>query len=65
MLAAGALAAAADGLGAIVAAAEQQQENDDDPPAVATIETIVTTHNCYLQIIFSERFAAHSMLFRR
>ena len=45
-----------------IAAAEEQQNKDDDPPA--TVITIRHTHNHYLQD-FLERFAAHSMVFRR
>ena len=45
-----------------IAAAEEQQNQDDDPPA--TVITIRHTHNHYLQD-FLERFAAHSMVFRR
>ena len=49
---------------AIAAAAEEQQDQDDDPPAVVAAP-VVTTHNQYLRLKFSERFTAHSMLFRR
>ena len=34
-----------------VAAAAEEQNQDDDPPAVAATETVITTHNLYLQEI--------------
>ena len=34
-----------------VAAAAEQQNQHDDPPAVAATETVITTHNLYLQEI--------------
>ena len=47
-----------------VAAAEEQQNQNDDPPAVVAAP-VVTTHNQYLRLKFSERSVAHSMLFRK
>ena len=47
---------------AVVAAAAEEQNQNDDPPA--TVITIGHTHNQLPPRNFSERFAAHSMVFR-
>ena len=47
---------------AVVATAAEEQNQNDDPPA--TVITIGHTHNQLPPRNFSERFAAHSMVFR-
>ena len=66
LLAAAVIAAVGAAHVAVVAAAAEQQNQNDDPPAVAATETVVAvTHRDYLRDEFSERFAAHSMVFPR
>ena len=61
------IAAAGAGRIAVAAAGAQQHDQNDDPPAVAATHTVTikVAHREYLQAEFSERFTAHSMLFRR